>query len=30
MVVEVLSPDDRADAVQEKIDDYLALSIPYV
>jgi Uma2 family endonuclease len=30
LVVEVLSPDDRAEAVQEKIDDYLAFGIPYV
>ena len=30
MVAEVLSPDDRAGAVQEKIDDYLAFGIPYV
>ena len=30
LVVEVLSPDDRAAAVQEKIDDYLAFGIPYV
>jgi len=30
MVVEVLSPDDRAGAIQEKIDDYLAFGIPYV
>jgi Uma2 family endonuclease len=30
LVVEVLSPDDRASAVQEKIDDYLAFGIPYV
>lgn len=30
VVVEVLSPDDRAGAVQEKIDDYLAFGIPYV
>lgn len=30
LVVEVLSPDDRAGAVQEKIDDYLAFGIPYV
>jgi Uma2 family endonuclease len=29
LVVEVLSPDDRA-AMQEKIDDYLAFGIPYV
>jgi Uma2 family endonuclease len=25
-----LSPDDRAGAVQEKVDDYLAFGIPYV
>lgn len=30
LVVEVLSPDDRATAVQEKIDDYLAFGIPFV
>jgi Uma2 family endonuclease len=30
LVIEVLSPDDRAGAVQEKIDDYLAFGIPYV
>jgi Uma2 family endonuclease len=30
LVVEVLSPDDRASAVQEKIDGYLAFGIPYV
>ena len=30
LAVEVLSPDDRAGAVQEKIDDYLASGIPYV
>jgi Uma2 family endonuclease len=30
LVVEVLSPDDRASAMQEKIDDYLAFGIPYV
>jgi Uma2 family endonuclease len=30
LVVDVLSPDDRAGAVQEKIDDYLAFGIPYV
>ena len=30
LVVEVLSPDDRAAAVQKKIDDYLAFGIPYV
>jgi Uma2 family endonuclease len=30
LVVEVLSPDDRAGAMQERIDDYLAFGIPYV
>jgi Uma2 family endonuclease len=30
LAVEVLSPDDRAAAMQEKIDDYLAFGIPYV
>jgi len=30
LAVEVLSPDDRAADVQEKIDDYLAFGIPYV
>jgi Uma2 family endonuclease len=30
VVIEVLSPDDRAADVQEKIDDYLAFGIPYV
>ena len=30
LVVEVLSPDDRAAAVLEKVDDYLAFGIPYV
>ena len=30
LVVEVLSPDDRAGDVQEKIDDYLGFGIPYV
>ncbi len=30
LVVEVLSPDDRATDIQEKIDDYLAFGIPYV
>jgi Uma2 family endonuclease len=30
LVVEVLSPDDRASDVQEKIDDYLTLGIRYV
>ncbi len=30
LTVEVLSPDDRAADVQEKIDDYLAFGIAYV
>ena len=30
VAVEVLSPDDRASDVQEKIDDYLAFGIPAV
>jgi Uma2 family endonuclease len=30
LVIEVLSPEDRAGAVQEKIDDYLSFGIPYV
>ena len=30
LVIEVLSPDDRAEDVQEKIDDYLAFGIQYV
>jgi len=30
LVIEVLSPDDRAADVQEKIDDYLAFGIAYV
>jgi Uma2 family endonuclease len=30
VVIEVLSLDDRAADVQEKIDDYLAFGIPYV
>ena len=30
LVIEVLSPDDRADDIQEKIDDYLSFGIPYV
>ena len=30
LVLEVLSPDDRAGAIQEKIDDYLAFGIHYV
>jgi|SRR5208337_333992 len=30
LVVEVLSPDDHADELQEKIDDYLAFGIPFI
>lgn len=30
LVVEVLSPDDRADYMEEKIDDYLAFGVKYV
>jgi Uma2 family endonuclease len=30
IVVEVLSPDDRAGDLQEKIDDYLAFGVPCV
>lgn len=30
LCVEVLSPDDRAGEVQERIDDYLAFSVSYV
>lgn len=30
VVVEVLSPDDRADDVQDKIDDYFAFGVPCV
>jgi len=30
LIVEILSPDDRAGAVQEKINDYLAFGIPCV
>ena len=30
LVIEVLSPDDRADELQEKIDDYLGFGIPFV
>ena len=30
LVIEVLSPDDRADDVQDKVDDYLAFGIQYV
>jgi Uma2 family endonuclease len=30
LVIEVLSPDDRAGDVQEKIDDYLAFGVPCI
>ena len=30
LVVEVLSPDDRAADIQDKIDDYLAFGVKYV
>ncbi len=30
VVVEVLSPDDRADEIQDKIDDYLGFGVPCV
>jgi Uma2 family endonuclease len=30
VAVEVLSPDDRAGDLEEKINDYLAFGIPYV
>ena len=30
LVIEVLSPDDRAEDVQEKVDDYLSFGIQYV
>ncbi|HYM12464.1 MAG TPA: Uma2 family endonuclease [Bryobacterales bacterium] len=30
LVVEILSPDDRATAVQEKIDDYLACGVQFI
>jgi Uma2 family endonuclease len=30
LVVEILSKDDRASEVQEKIDDYVAFGVPYV
>jgi Uma2 family endonuclease len=30
LVIEILSPDDRATSVQEKIDDYLAFGVPFV
>jgi Uma2 family endonuclease len=30
LVVEILSKDDRASELQERIDDYLAFGVPYV
>lgn len=30
LVIEILSPDDRASQMQEKIDDYLAFGVPQV
>jgi Uma2 family endonuclease len=30
IVVEILSPDDRAGDLEEKVEDYLAFGIPYV
>jgi len=30
LVIEVLSPDDRAEDVQDKVDDYLSFGIPCV
>ena len=30
LVIEILSKDDRASDIQEKIDDYLAFGIPFV
>ena len=30
VVVEILSPEDRAGQIQEKIDDYLSFGIPFV
>src|ERR1700733_11347945 len=30
LVIEVLSPDDRTDDIQEKIDDYLSFGVPFV
>jgi Uma2 family endonuclease len=30
LVIEVLSPDDRAEDIQEKVDDYLSFGVEYV
>ena len=30
LCIELLSPDDRAEEVQENLDDYLAFGVPYV
>lgn len=30
LAIEILSPDDRASEVQEKIDDYIAFGVPFV
>ena len=30
LVIEVLSPDDRVEYMQEKIDDYVSFGVPYV
>src|SRR5205823_8363771 len=30
LVIEVLSPDDRADYIEEKVDDYLSFGIAYI
>jgi Uma2 family endonuclease len=30
LVIEVLSPDDRAEDVQDKVDDYLSFGVQYV
>lgn len=28
--IEILSPEDRLERIQERIDDYLAFGVPYV
>ena len=30
LCIEILSPDDRASEMQERIDDYLAMGVPFV